>query len=448
VCGDGFVQVDVEACDLGDGNGPGQACNDFCELNVCGDLDVGPGEECDDGNMMGGDGCTAACKLEACGNSVVDPGEQCDDGKNGNQDDGCTDTCKLPACGDSIVQNSIGEQCDLGPANNNTGTCTLACKNAVVRRRPHPGQRRAVRQRRDERQRQGVQGQLHPADLRRRVRRPRRGLRRRQPEQRRHLHQRVQAATCGDGFVQPGEACDLGMNNSNTGLCTLACKAPACGDGFTQPSNNESATTPTWLNVDACTNACKPPRAATASSRRANEQCDDGNQVNTDACTRLCKSAACGDGIVQPGNGETCDDGNQNPERRLRRLRQLVQAGQRPAVVLQPGRLRPGVQRRVRRLRQGPRRQPDDVDPGPGHRARVPEPRDRVRDPRGQHEQLHVRVPRGLPAATTRTDVPRAAAVLDLQRLPEQAPQQHGPARRRLLAAGEPPLDLPVPVTD
>jgi hypothetical protein len=140
-----------------------------------------------------------------------------------------------------------------------------------------------------------------------------------------------------------------------------------------------------------------------------------------------CKTAACGDGFIQPRAVRRRQPGQQrrvhrdlqdrrvrrrvrpagqrrdvrrrqpDPERRLRaRLRQRVQAGQRPAVVLQPGRLRPGVQRRVRHLRQGPRRQPDDVDPGPGHRARVPEPRDRVRDPRGQHEQLDVRVPRGL----------------------------------------------------
>ncbi|MBL9100042.1 MAG: DUF4215 domain-containing protein [Myxococcales bacterium] len=41
------------------------------------------------------------------------------------------------------------------------------------------------------------------------------------------------------------------------------------------------------------------------------EQCDDGNAIDEDACTSACELAACGDGIVQPGAGETCDDGNQ-----------------------------------------------------------------------------------------------------------------------------------------
>ena len=39
---------------------------------------------------------------------------------------------------------------------------------------------------------------------------------------------------CGDGFKQPGEACDNGVNNSNTGACTLSCKLPICGDTFVQ----------------------------------------------------------------------------------------------------------------------------------------------------------------------------------------------------------------------
>ncbi|MDI1437455.1 DUF4215 domain-containing protein [Polyangium sorediatum] len=38
------------------------------------------------------------------------------------------------------------------------------------------------------------------------------------------------------------------------------------------------------------------------------EICDDGNDDETDACTSLCAPPACGDGFVQPG--EPCDDGN------------------------------------------------------------------------------------------------------------------------------------------
>jgi cysteine-rich repeat protein len=95
-------------------NGPGQPCNSLCQLNVCGDGNQGPGEQCDDGNAIGGDGCSGACKLEQCGNNMLDPGEACDDGQDGDQDDGCTDACKLPGCGDGFPQQSLGEQCDLG----------------------------------------------------------------------------------------------------------------------------------------------------------------------------------------------------------------------------------------------------------------------------------------------------------------------------------------------
>jgi cysteine-rich repeat protein len=134
-------------------NGPGKACNAMCKLNVCGDGDKGPDEQCDDGELDGGDGCSASCTLEECGNSVVDPGEACDDGANGDQDDGCTDACKSPVCGDSFVQPSIGEECDLGGANSNTGRARWDVQGGGVRRRADPGERRAVRRRGQQRQR-------------------------------------------------------------------------------------------------------------------------------------------------------------------------------------------------------------------------------------------------------------------------------------------------------
>ncbi|MBZ5709710.1 DUF4215 domain-containing protein [Nannocystis pusilla] len=60
-CGDGFVHQGVEQCDLGAGNGPGAACKANCTANVCGDGEEGPGEECDDGNLVDGDGCSSTC---------------------------------------------------------------------------------------------------------------------------------------------------------------------------------------------------------------------------------------------------------------------------------------------------------------------------------------------------------------------------------------------------
>jgi cysteine-rich repeat protein len=63
---------------------------------VCGDAVRNPGEACDDGNRVDGDGCSKDCSsTEICGNGVLDvtKGEQCDDG-NRVDGDGCNNTCK------------------------------------------------------------------------------------------------------------------------------------------------------------------------------------------------------------------------------------------------------------------------------------------------------------------------------------------------------------------
>ena len=82
--------------------------------------------------------------------------------------------------------------------------------------------------------------------------------------------------TCGDGAIDDGEECDLGVANSDNGACTSDCMLAYCGDGFRQ------------LGV---------------------EECDDGNGEDTDACTTTCLDAVCGDGFVHDGV-EPCDDGN------------------------------------------------------------------------------------------------------------------------------------------
>jgi cysteine-rich repeat protein len=120
-------------------------------------------------------------------------------------------------------------------------------------------------------------------------------------------------ATCGDGFKQPGEDCDLGAGNSNAGTCTLACKAPKCGDEFVQASNLEECDDGNLADTDGCVGACKLAKCGDSFVQAGVEQCDDANQSNTDACTTQCKAAACGDGFVQAGIGEQCDDGNLVP---------------------------------------------------------------------------------------------------------------------------------------
>lgn len=65
---------------------------------TCGDgvLDP-PGEECDDGGTVAGDGCDGSCQLEPVGQTcgdTLDAGEKCDDGNLLNGD-GCNPTCNF-----------------------------------------------------------------------------------------------------------------------------------------------------------------------------------------------------------------------------------------------------------------------------------------------------------------------------------------------------------------
>lgn len=124
VCGDGVAQS-PERCDDGNTN-PGDGCDENCQIEtLCGNGAMDPGEECDDGNTSPGDGCDAECALEPeCGNGRLEPGEGCDDGNN-DSGDGCDAMCVREAfCGDGSVD--TGEVCDDG--NNRSGDgCRSDC---------------------------------------------------------------------------------------------------------------------------------------------------------------------------------------------------------------------------------------------------------------------------------------------------------------------------------
>jgi cysteine-rich repeat protein len=87
---------------------------------------------------------------------------------------------------------------------------------------------------------------------------------------------------CGNGIKQEGEQCDQGLANSDT-------KPDACRIDCTLPVCGDGVTDP-----------------------GNHESCDDGNTASLDGCDSSCNAEICGDGIVNNLPNEQCDDKNTN----------------------------------------------------------------------------------------------------------------------------------------
>ena len=125
-CGDGVVK-DSEACD--DGNlTPGDGCDSRCRRERCGNRRRDVGEECDPPDLIK---CDIACLRRGphCGDGVLHPdeGEECDDA-NIVPGDGCH-SCRIQ-CGDGKIDRTIGEQCE--PAYSLPGRCSEDCRYVAV----------------------------------------------------------------------------------------------------------------------------------------------------------------------------------------------------------------------------------------------------------------------------------------------------------------------------
>ena len=135
-----------------------------------------------------------------------------------------------------------------------------------------------------------------------------------------------QLARCGDGIVHTGEECDDG-NTADDDACTNLCRNAYCGDGIVRtaylqvipPTRSAMMATPT---IRMCLNTCVvascgdgfvgPGEQCDAAEQNA-DTCSYGVQSCT-VCSTLCQTQAgvttfCGDGVLQPGDGEVCDDG-------------------------------------------------------------------------------------------------------------------------------------------
>jgi cysteine-rich repeat protein len=121
---------------------------------------------------------------------------------------------------------------------------------------------------------------------------------------------------CGDGVLDPNEACDDGNAQSGDGCRGDCLKIEACGDGALD--QGEDCDDGNADNTDACVivagNAaasCKVASCGDGFTQAGVEQCDD---ANAQARGILCKNAICGDGIQNTSGGfqEQCDAGPPN----------------------------------------------------------------------------------------------------------------------------------------
>lgn len=218
VCGDWIVRPG-EQCD--DGNTvDGDGCDGNCSLSTCGNGRKTAREQCDDGNLLDGDGCDGNCTLSQCGNSIVADNEQCDDGNN-ESGDGCDANCTPTGCGNAIV--TAGEACDDGNDQSGDG-CDRNCAQS----------------------------------------------------------------SCGNGALQAGEQCDDGNAIDGDG-CDSGCKATACGNGVV--ASGETCDDGNAVDGDGCDRNC----TATQCGNRVvttGEQCDDGNLLDGDDCSSACTRPA------------------------------------------------------------------------------------------------------------------------------------------------------------
>lgn len=111
-------------------------------------------------------------------------------------------------------------------------------------------------------------------------------------------------ATCGNGTIDPGEACD-----GPSASCDVDCTAPVCGDGITNLLAGESCDAGgTATESPACDRDCTPNICGDNHTNSATEDCDDGNATNdNNGCSETCLfNNVCGDGVRQL-YGEACD---------------------------------------------------------------------------------------------------------------------------------------------
>jgi cysteine-rich repeat protein len=243
---------------------------------TCGDGNLDPGEECDDGNSSNEDACLNDCTAATCGDGFVQLGvEECDDGNSSNTD-ACLNDCVAATCGDGYLQEGV-EECDDGntiPGDGCDESCAFEydCGDGIV----DPGEEC------DDNNSSNGDDCLNSCLL----------------------------ATCGDGYLWEGvEECDDG-NSSNADACLNDCVIATCGDGYLQ-EGVEECDDGNLVPGDGCDETCTLEPTCEDDVQNGDETgvdcggscpgCPDGDPCNVNDD---CQSDFCDDGICASLPGE------------------------------------------------------------------------------------------------------------------------------------------------
>jgi cysteine-rich repeat protein len=189
----------------------------------------------------------------SCGNGIRETGEECDDG-NGTAGDGCEPDCRWTCI--------VNADCSDGAVCNGDEVCEAATHTCG------PGEPREM----------GFVCLTEPRSI--------------------CLGGSCLASTCGDGFVDTGggESCEP----PGVGSCSESCRQRCASDADCEDDGNP------------CNGGehCDPGLGECVSV----EPLDDGTRCGTGhgmiCIAGNCQASICGDGFVDPGNDEDCDDGN------------------------------------------------------------------------------------------------------------------------------------------
>ncbi len=276
-----------------------RTCPLDCPCPRCGDgtVDAADGEACDDGGDEDGDGCDRRCAVEPgfvcggapsvcqrhCGDGVIEParGEQCDDG-NGVAGDGCNAGCAVEA----------GFFCDAEPSACRRGFRASFCPELIVPDNLTAGVSHTITVPAPSFAVDDVLVDVEIehtwiGDLRLELRAPDGTTVR--------LHDQTGAGADDlvgqyDTSLTPAQSLAAFNGRASAGDWRLT-----VSDRVADVNGLFACWTLTLRAPTACPNAvCEPPL----------ENC--GNCAD-------CTCPSCGDGVLQAGQGETCDDGDEEP---------------------------------------------------------------------------------------------------------------------------------------